>query len=129
MLTNSMTESSQNSLILADTNYRAALHNALRLWAESVTSASTHRRDELLHYKQEVVDNFFAFTGKHPAEIAPLDVEHWREQLKSQGLKPTTIYTRICFLSSFFEWALRTPALKEQITRNRSEEHTSELQS
>jgi integrase len=80
--------------------------------------ASTQRRDELLKYKQKVVDAFFAFTGKHPSEISPLDVEQWREHLKSQGLKPTTIYTRICFLSSFFEWALRTPVLKEQITRN-----------
>ena len=113
-----MAESYQNALILAGTDHQAALRNALRLWAEAVTSASTHRRDELLQYKQKVVDAFFAFIGKHPAEISPLDVEQWRDDLKSQGLKPTTIYTRICFLSSFFEWALRTPALKEQITRN-----------
>jgi integrase len=45
-------------------------------------------------------------------------VEQWRDDLKSQGLRPTTIYTRICFISSFFEWALRTPALREQITSN-----------
>ena len=97
---------------------KAALHNALRLWAEAITSASTQRRHELLQYKQKVVAAFFASISKHPAEISPLDVEHWRDDLKSQGLKPTTIYTRICFLSSFFEWALRATALKEQITRN-----------
>lgn len=113
-----MTESSQNKLIWSNVDYQIALRNALRLWADSVTSASTQRRDELLLYKQKVVDAFFAFTGKHPAEISPLDVEQWREMLKSQGLKPTTIYTRVCFLSSFFEWVLRTPALKENITRN-----------
>lgn len=113
-----MVEEPQNALILAGTAYETALRNALRLWAEAVTSSSTQRRDELLQYKKKVVDAFFAFIGKHPAEISPLDVEHWRDDLKSQGLKPTTIYTRICFLSSFFEWALRATALKEQITRN-----------
>ena len=113
-----MAESYQNALILAGAAYEAALQNALRLWAESVTSASTHRRDEILQYKQKVVDTFFAFINKHPAEISPLDVEQWRDHLKSQGLKPTTIYTRICFLSSFFEWALRSLTLKEQIRRN-----------
>ena len=113
-----MIEEPQNALILVGTQYQTALRSALRLWAESVTSASTQRRNEILQYKQKVLNAFFAFTGKHPAEISPLEVERWREELKSQGLKPTTIYTRVCFLSSFFEWALRTPALKEQIARN-----------
>lgn len=113
-----MTQASQNALIPAGSEYEIAFRNALRLWAESATSASTQRRDELLKYKQKAVDAFYDFIGKHPAEISPLDVEQWRAHLKSQGLKPTTIYTRICFLSSFFEWALRMPALKEQITRN-----------
>ena len=118
MLTISMTDAPQNALVLAGNDYQAALRNALRLWAEAVTSASTQRRDELLHYKQKVVAAFFAFINKHPAAISPIDVERWRDDLKSQGLKPTTIYTRVCFLSSFFEWALRATALKEQITRN-----------
>jgi integrase len=118
MLAIPMAQHTQNALTLVSTHYQVALQNALRLWAEAVTSPSSQRRHELLHYKQKVVDAFFAFIGNHPAEISPLDVEHWRDDLKSQGLKPTTIYTRICFLSSFFEWALRTPALKEQITRN-----------
>jgi integrase/recombinase XerC len=113
-----MVEEPQNALIPVGNEYEVALRNALRLWAESATSASTQRRDELLKYKQKAVDAFFDFIGKRPAEISPLDVEQWRDFLKSQGLKPTTIYTRICFLSSFFEWALRTPALKEQIMRN-----------
>src|SRR5205085_172634 len=92
-------------LVLADTAYQAALRNALRLWAEAVTSASTQRRDELLQYKQKVIDAFFTSAGKRPAEISPLDVEAWRARLKQQGLSPNTIYARICFLSSFFEWA------------------------
>lgn len=118
MLVSRMSKEPQNGLVLAATEYQAALRNALRLWTEAVTSASTQRRDELLRYKQKVVDAFFAFLDKHPSEVSPLDVEAWRGELKSQGLKPTTIYSRICFLSSFFEWAMRTPALKEHIWRN-----------
>ncbi|HKQ06951.1 MAG TPA: tyrosine-type recombinase/integrase [Blastocatellia bacterium] len=113
-----MTQAPQNDLILASAERQVALKNALRLWAEAVTAASTHRRDELLQYKQKVVTAFFAFVGKHPAEVSPLDVEQWRQRLKGQGLAANTIYSRICFLSSFFEWAMRTPALKEQIKQN-----------
>jgi integrase/recombinase XerC len=118
MLASQMTQEPQNALIPASAAYQAAMRNALRLWAEAVTSASTQRRDELLLYKQKVVNAFFAFIGKHPAEVSPLDVEAWRAGLKQQGLSPNTIYARVCFLSSFFEWALRTPALKEQIKHN-----------
>jgi integrase len=113
-----MTQQPQNALALAAAEYQAALRNALRLWAEAVTSASTQRRDELLQYKQKVIDAFFTSSGKHFAEVSPLDVEAWRTRLKQQGLSPNTIYARVCFLSSFFEWLLRTPALKEQIRRN-----------
>lgn len=113
-----MTQEPQNTLVLAGTDRQAALQNALRLWAEAVTSAATHRRDELLQYKQKVVATFFALAGKHPSEVLPLDVEQWRQALKQQGLSPSTIYSRVCFLSSFYEWALRMPALKEQIKQN-----------
>ena len=90
----------------------------MRLWAEAVTSTSTQRRGELMQYKQKVVDAFFISAGRHPAEVSALDVEQWREKLKQQGLSPNTIYARICFLSSFFEWAMRTPSLKEHIKHN-----------
>lgn len=113
-----MREDVQDALVVARSQYQIALQNALRLWAESVTSASTQRRGELLTYKQKVVDAFFTKVGKPPADVSTLDVEDWREKLKRQGLSPTTVYARICFLSSFFEWAMRAPALKEHITRN-----------
>lgn len=70
-----MTQEPPNALILVNGEYQTALSNALRLWAEAVTSTAIHRREELLRYKQKVVDAFFAFTGKHPAEVSPLDVE------------------------------------------------------
>src|SRR5918911_4541688 len=119
MLVSAMTQEPQNALIPAGDQYQAALRSALRLWSEAVTSAATQRRDELLHYKQKIVAAFFAYVGnKHPAEISALDVEQWRQELKGQGLSASTIYSRVCFLSSFYEWALRTPALKEQIKQN-----------
>ncbi len=64
------------------------------------------------------MDAFFAFTGKHPAEVKPQDVRDWRKELDNHGLSHSTIYTRVCFLSSFFRWAMRDPALKTFITSN-----------
>jgi integrase len=108
----------QNALALVSSQYQAALQNALRLWAEAVTSAPAQRRGELLHYKQKVVGAFFTYAGKHPADVSPLDVEGWRNKLKEQGLSPNTIYARVCFLSSFFEWAMSTTSLKDYIPGN-----------
>jgi integrase len=34
------------------------------------------------------------------------------------GLKANTVYARVCFLSSFFEWAMRDPSLRERIGNN-----------
>ena len=72
----------------------------------------------MLRYKGKVVDAFFAFTGKHPAEVKPSDVRDWRKELERQELSHSTIYSRVCFLSSFFQWAMRDPTLKAFITSN-----------
>lgn len=95
-----------------------ALNNALKLWAESATAPSTERRAEIKGYKRKAVSSFFSFTDKSPSEVSPLDVEAWRKSLEEAGLKPNTIYARVCFLSSFFEWAMRDPALREHIRNN-----------
>ena len=99
------------------------LRHALRLWAEASTAPSTERREELQGYKQRVVSSFFAFVGKTPGEISALDVESWRDWLARPqpdglGLRANTVYARVCFLSSFFEWALREPALRGLIGSN-----------
>jgi integrase/recombinase XerC len=111
-------ETHQTSLVLINVEYRAALRNALRLWAEAVTSPSTEQRSSLLGYKQKVVGEFFAFTNKPPHIISALDVEEWRHKLEGQGLKPNTVYARVCFLSSFYEWAMREPLLREYVNSN-----------
>ncbi|MGH9852644.1 MAG: hypothetical protein ACREBD_22640, partial [Blastocatellia bacterium] len=72
-------DNAQTSIISVRGEFRAALSNALRIWAEAVTAPSTEQRDGILHYKQKVVDAFFAFAAKHPAAISPVDVEAWRK--------------------------------------------------
>jgi integrase len=118
-----MSETAETALIPLRGDTQAALRHALRLWAESSTATSTERREEIQGYKQRVVSSFFAFVGKSPGEISPLDVEGWRDWLgrpkpDGLGLRPNTVYARVCFLSSFFEWALKEPSLWEQIRSN-----------
>lgn len=113
-----MSEVSETALVPLRGDTQAALRHALRLWAEAVTAPSTERREEIQSYKQKVVTSFFSFVGKHPGEIFALDVEEWRKSLEAVGLKPSTIYARVCFLSSFFEWALNDPALRNLIGSN-----------
>lgn len=118
-----MMDEAASLLVPANEARTVALINALRLWSEAVTAPSTERRDELLGYKRKAVESFFSFAGKPPAGVSPLDVERWRKHLErarpeGQGLSPSTVYVRVCFLSSFFEWAMRDPALRAYITSN-----------
>lgn len=108
----------QQSLVRSEDGGRIALRHALRLWTEAVTAPTTEQRDQALNYKQKVVESFFLSAGKRPGEISPLDVEAWRQALEEQGLRPSTVYVRLSFLSSFFEWAMRDPALRAYITSN-----------
>jgi integrase len=111
-------EDPQTALVSIKVGNQVALRHALRLWADAVTASSTERRAEILQAKQKAVEAFFSFAGKRPAEVSSLDVEAWHKKLEKQGLQPGTIYVRVCFLSSFFEWARRDPALRELIPVN-----------
>ena len=102
-----MSEVTETALVPFERDNQAALRHALRLWAEASTAASTERRVEIQSYKQRVVASFFSFVNKHPGEISALEVEEWRKWLEHPkpdglGLRPNTIYARVCFLSSFF---------------------------
>lgn len=77
-----------------------------RLWAESTTDRTLARRDDLINDKAKAINSFFASCRKRPAEVDPSDVKEWQERLEGQGLKPSTVYTRTCFLSSFYRWAI-----------------------
>jgi len=113
-----MSEVIENALVPLERDNQAALRHALRLWSEASTASSTERREEIQSYKQKVVSSFFTFVKKHPGEISALDVEEWRKSLEAAGLKPNTVYARVCFISSFFEWAMRDPSLREYIRNN-----------
>jgi integrase len=106
------------SLIRSEDGDRITLRHALRLWSEAGTAQTTEQRAQAINYKQKVVESFFSFASKRPGEISPLDVETWRRALEEQGLRPSTVYVRLSFLSSFFEWALRDPSLREHIRNN-----------
>ncbi len=118
-----MSETQETALIPLREDAGVALRHALRLWAEAVTAPSTERRDELQGYKQRVVSSFFSFVGKSPGTISALDVEAWRDWLARSkpdglGLRANTVYARVCFLSSFYEWAIKELALRGQIGNN-----------
>jgi integrase len=95
-----------------------ALLGAIRLWADSSTVPDSTRRKDLIRDKTRAVASFFAFTGKHPAEVLPGNVRAWQAELEGKGLRNNTVYVRICFLSSFYAWAMRDVNLGAQINAN-----------
>lgn len=97
---------------------KGVLYNALSLWADSTTHATSLRRKELIHDKISAVSSFFSFINKHPSEIIPLDIRSWRTSLEALELKSATIYARISRLSSFYEWAMGDAQLGTIITSN-----------
>lgn len=98
--------------------YLSVLHNAIRLWADSSTVPDSARREDLLRDKQSAVTAFFRFAAKHPGEVNPQDVKSWQESLEASGLRAATIYVRVSFLSSFYEWVMRDPGLGRLIGKN-----------
>ncbi|HEX8283133.1 MAG TPA: tyrosine-type recombinase/integrase [Pyrinomonadaceae bacterium] len=95
-----------------------ALRNAVRLWADSSTVPDSARREDLLRDKQRAVTAFFLFANKHPGEVIPQDVKNWQKRLEAGGLSPSTVYVRVSFLSSFYEWLMRDPELGGRIGKN-----------
>lgn len=106
------------SLTRREEGFEVALRNALDLWTDATTHPTSHRRDELMHDKRVAVSGFFSFVRQHPAAVKAADVRAWREELELKGLKPATVYARVSRLSSFYEWAMRAPQLRETITVN-----------
>jgi integrase len=76
------------------------------------------RREDPLRDKERAVTAFFLFANKHPGEVVPQDVKNWQESLGAGGLSPSTVYVRVSFLSSFYEWLMRDPELGGLIGKN-----------
>src|SRR5215204_4836418 len=111
------TQEQIGSLVPAGQGPDLALQNAVRLWADSTTDATSACRADLLRSKYQIVSSFFAALGKHPAEVTPLDVKAWRDRLEER-LKQATVYSRVSRLSSFYEWAMRDAVLGQFIRSN-----------
>lgn len=103
---------------IADQGDRLAILNAIKLWSDSCTLPDAGRREDLLRDKRRAVEAFFAFTNKHPGEVIPQDVKEWQAEMEKQGRRPNTIYVRVSFLSSFYEWLMRDPELGQYISKN-----------
>ena len=93
-----MSEEQSQALVKADRE--AALSTAIQFWAESSTRAETVERASKLQDKTQAVKRFFAFTGKHPGEVNPEDVQAWRAHLEASGQKPATVYARVSRISA-----------------------------
>jgi integrase len=108
----------QTALVPSGAEYRPALRNAVRLWADATTAAESARRGDLARDKRHAVLDFFSFAGKHPADVSPVDVKDWQTDLAARNLRANTVYVRTSFLSSFYAWAMRHPELGAYIRTN-----------
>jgi integrase/recombinase XerC len=110
--------SSTSTIARIEPDEELAVRGAVLLWTEATTADTTQRRGEVMHDKRAAVESFFAFSGKHPCDVKPADVRRWRQELEGKGLTPATVYARISRLSSFYEWGMKAPQLRETISSN-----------
>jgi integrase len=103
--------SEQQALKLPTPTDAVALRNAVGLWADATTNTTTFRRGDILRDKQKTVISFFAYVGKALPGIIPEDVKSWQKSLEESGLAASTVYYRLCHLSSFYEWARSHPVI------------------
>jgi integrase/recombinase XerD len=111
-------DSTALSQVLAAPNPRAALRNAVSLWAEANTRPETLDRREKLRDKVSAVTSFFDFAGKHPGDVTSEDISRWRAHMESRGLKPATVYARVSRVSAFYRWLMSDPQLSAFIRSN-----------
>lgn len=112
------TEAPQTALVPGRGDYLPALRSAIQLWADGSTAADSDRYHDLIRDKRSAVEDFFEFSGKHPADVAPSDTHAWREALEARKLKPNTVYSRVSRLSSFYRWMMKDPVLGQYVRVN-----------
>lgn len=118
-----MTESAtggdeHTALVLTHDVSAAAVRNAVALWSDATTNTSSPRRHDIRRDKQNAVVTFFDHVGKDLPDVTPLDVKSWQEALERKGLARTTVYSRLCHLSSFYAWAQNHPSIGKYVTSN-----------
>jgi integrase/recombinase XerD len=104
-----------------------AIVQAVSLWADASTDASTQRRHDLIRDKtaalvgngdRSAARGFYHYTGKAIQDVTALDVSDWRAHLESAGLSPASIYARVSRLSSFYAWLKSEPQFAEYVHTN-----------
>lgn len=106
------------ALALYDDRQRVVLHTAIELWATASTGVETRCRKEQLKNKQKIIRSFFDWVRKAPGEVEPTDVRAWYERMEDEGKSPSTVYSRVAFLSSFYRWAMSQPAVGAHLREN-----------
>jgi integrase len=96
----------------------AAIRNAVTVWSDATTNTSSPRRHDIQRDKQNAVISFFTHVGKNLPDVTALDVKSWQAFLEAKGLALTTVYYRLCHLSSFYSWAQNHPILGKYVTSN-----------
>jgi integrase len=91
---------------------------AISMWADNTTRPETWGREDKVKEKVAIVNRFFAFIGKHPVDVTPVDIDNWRRHLEAEGQAVTTVYARISRLSSFYKWLLANPKMQSQVRFN-----------
>jgi site-specific recombinase XerD len=118
-MTESATAGDENAaLVLTHDLSAAAVRNAVAMWSDATTNTSSPRRHDIRRDKQNAVISFFTHMGKDLPDVTPLDVKSWQESLEGKGLARTTVYSRLCHLSSFYSWAQNHPAIGKYVTSN-----------
>jgi hypothetical protein len=83
------------------------LRTEIERWADATTKLHGDREARLLE-KVEAVTGFFSVANRSPQDIRPPDIRIWRDALETQGCNASTIRDYVGFLSSFFEWLLKS---------------------
>ncbi len=78
------------------------ISTAITQWINSVTDSETDRRMDLIRDKSNAVLDFFDFTEKPITQISSKDVLEWQAELEKQNLAHSTVYARLCHISSFY---------------------------
>ena len=95
-----------------------ALLNAIMMWADATTDATSRRRHDLLRDKRNALVGFFEHVKKGPDQVTQFHVKTWQAELEERGLSASSVYARISRISSFYEWALRDDTLAEALRSN-----------
>jgi integrase len=95
-----------------------AISSAIALWADGSSDSESIRRRDLIRVKTKAIEDFFVYTKREAHEVTPMDVKVWRDEMEKRGLARATIYCRLSFLSSFYEWLMRDPDLGRHLRKN-----------